>query len=492
MLPTGVAKTRLPLVLYKGLLRKAKLFDRYPILKAYCNDPLKRGTLYIPSVSFHVIVKESFRVEEERQFDLSRGFKMYREWADIYASVSKKITWYNQPLPTGSSKKKEPVVKHIQNIIPGSVLISHPAVFEKHEGSEIVLVLQRNEYETMALLIQGRDLRADEGEEVESNSLLSPLQNSNSLFSQMAPAISSEAEFAEELSDFDDESRRKVIIVDSREMDPDSEGGTIAVHKFTIPAIELEEKTERDMSQFGHFQVLKRSSDDYSDDYGYDAYDYEDDYDDDYDDNDVDADEADFITRAEVDGDEDYEADYDENRDLDQIADDGRGKENNPSVLMQDYPKDCPPPRDPKQDYINSKTVYKGGTRFAAKYVVIYNKSNKSRLEGEWLSDNLSFEVFSSKESMKKSKISALPPHQYRIFQGYHIFATEKLEKQVADGAYFVCHTPLEILNFDKNLDKPPVLSTEEIWSQILMGMGGEFSHFAHSRKSPLEKLSAE
>jgi putative AlgH/UPF0301 family transcriptional regulator len=494
MLPTGVpAKTRLPLVLYKGLLRKAKLFDRYPILKAYCNDPLKRGTLYIPSVSFHAIVRESFRIEEERQFDLSRGFKMYREWADIYASVSKKITWYNQSLPTELSEQKEPVVKHIKNIIPGSVLISHPAMFEKNEGSEIVLVLQRNEYETMALLIQGKNLRADEDESPNSLSL-TPQQKANNLFSQMAPAISSEADFAQELKDFDDESIRKVIIVDDSDMDPNSKGGTFAIHKFIIPT---SEEKEQDNSEFERGSYRAGIRDDLSDD-GYDAYDYESFEGDGYD---VEAGEDEYVARAEDEDydddydDDDYDDDYDEGRDLDQIADDGRGKKNNPSVLalpVEDSPKDVPPPQTPKQDFISSKTVYKGGTRFAAKYVVIYNKSNKSKLEGEWLSDNLNFEVFTSKESMKKSKINTLPPHQYRIFQGYHIFPTEQLEKQVADGTYFVCHTPLEILNFDKNLDNPPVLSTEEIWSNILMEMGGEFSHFAHSRKSPMEKVTAE
>jgi putative AlgH/UPF0301 family transcriptional regulator len=537
MLPSGVpSKTRLPLVLYKGLLRKAKLFDRYPILKAYCNNPLKRGTLYIPSLSFHEVIKSSFRQEEHLQFDMSKGFKMFREWNDIYASVSKKITWYNQSLPA-SSKKKEPVVKHIKNIIPGSVLISHPAVFEKNEGSQIVLILQRNEYETMALLIQGRDLRADEED---SNSLFTPQEKRKNSFADLGPALSSEPDFAEDLKDFDDENIRKVLIVDS-DIDQNSEGPysvSATVHKITVPVDKVQ--GGKGGAQFANsiagIQFTHSLSHDYEGDYGYDAYDYmnlSDDYD-------VDAGEDDLVARDgsngevaddEDDGVHDYydyeyqyenynnETDYDDDgdRDLDQIADDGRGKENNPTIMMKEEPKEIPNPVSPllsnqntttkpatsavvpskqtpitntKEDIINSKTVYKGGERYPAKYVVVYTKANKSKLEGEWLSDNLFFEVFSSIETMKKSKIVTLPSQQYRIFQGYHLFQTETLEKQVADGAYFVCHTPLEILHFDNNLDKPLVLSTEEIWSKILMEMGGEFSHFAYSRKSPMEKVT--
>jgi putative AlgH/UPF0301 family transcriptional regulator len=484
MLPAGApAKARLPLVLYKGLLRKAKLFDRYPILKAYCHDPLRRGTLYIPSVSFHTIIKESFRVipEKESTFDISRGFKMYREWNDVYVSVSKRITWYNQTLPEATKREKQqPAVLHIQNITPGSVLISHPAAFEKNEGSEIVLILQRNEYETMGLLIQGKDLCTDD----DSNSLFSPkLRQKDNIFSQLGDTLSSESEFAQDLKDFHDETTRKVIVVDS-DMDLN---GPFAIRKFSAPLSE----NAKGAGEFhnAEFQIVE--GEDYDDsDYGYDAYDYENmtgEADDNEGDSDIDIDvyDEELIPRSEYD-----EDDYDEDRDLDQIADDGRGKENNPSVLLEEVntkeeENSATPAK--KSDAIKAKTVYKGGSRFLAKYVVIYTRPNKSKIEGHWLSDNLCFEVFSSKEAMNKSKIVTLPPQQYRIFQGYHLFNTETLEKQVADGAYFICHTPLEILHFD-NLDKPPVLSTEEIWSNILMEMGGEFSHFAYSRKSPMEE----
>jgi len=469
MLQAGLlpAKTRLPLVLYKGLLRKAQLFDRYPILKAYSKNPLRRGTLYIPSVSFHTIVKESFRIpENESGFDWSRGFKLYREWNDVYIEVSKKITWFNQYLPE-CTKQKEPVVKHIECIIPGSVIISHPAHFEKNEGSEIVLILQRNEYETMGLIIKGK------GEN--ENNLLS-MNSKGDIFT--FPNIESQ-EFAEELKDFDDEQRKYFIV--------DTSGDVNSQFK-----IDLDKKDENDDESYDDKGVSVNT--DYDDEYdeendnydSYEVYDIQE-----FEESENAAEEADNI---EISGEQQYvcELEEEEERDLDQIADDGRGRKNSPSLLLNEI-ADGIHPLVPKSDF-NAKTIYKGGARFTNKFVVVYTRQNISELEGDWLSENLYFSVFPDKEAMMNSKIVTLPPHQYRIFQGYHLLQTETVEKQVADGSYFVCHTPLEILHFENNLDDPPVLSTEEMWSKILMEMGGEFSHFAYSRKGPVlkEKSNSE
>jgi len=491
MLQAGVPlKTRLPLVLYKGLLRKAQLFDRYPILKAYSKNPLRRGTLYIPSVSFHTIIKESFRLtKNEYHFDVAQGFKLFREWNDVYLAVSKKITWYNQTIPE-SIHQKEPIVKHILSIIPGSVLVSHPAAFEKNEGSEVVLVLQRNEYETMGLLIQGRDFLEDLEEE-ESNSLLSTNNNKRERNYAQSSVISG-AEFAEELKDtlsYDDEQRKYIIVDTSGDVN-----APFAIHKIDLPykddgdEEEYYEDEEDDVQRHGTRDNDDAEGDDY---YGYDAYDENEEN------GDVEAGEDDLVIK-EVNVDVEIEDDVDgtgEERDLDQIADDGRGRDNSPTLTMKEDTSACGIVKNElSKEELSAKTIYKGGARFATKYVVVYTKPNKSELEGEWLSENLYFSVFHDKETMKKSKIVTLPPQQYRIFQGYHLFQTEVLEKQVADGSYFVCHSPLEILDFDKDLNNPPVLSTEEIWSKILMEMGGEFSHFAYARKSPIgmEKSKTE
>jgi hypothetical protein len=52
--------SRVSLILYKGLLRRARIFDRHPILKAYSTDPLK-NSLYIPTISFVQVVKEAYQ-----------------------------------------------------------------------------------------------------------------------------------------------------------------------------------------------------------------------------------------------------------------------------------------------------------------------------------------------------------------------------------------------------------------------------------------------
>jgi hypothetical protein len=99
---------RVSLILYKGLLRRAKLFDRHPILKAYSTDPLK-DSLYVPTLSFSQIIKQAFRfvclslfsgfllffanMQPEKSFSLSKGFALYKKWNDVYTVVSKKVSF---------------------------------------------------------------------------------------------------------------------------------------------------------------------------------------------------------------------------------------------------------------------------------------------------------------------------------------------------------------------------------------------------------------
>jgi putative AlgH/UPF0301 family transcriptional regulator len=285
----------------------------------------------------------------------------------------------------------------------------------------------------------------------------------------------------------DDVEQRKYLIVDTS----GDVNAPFTLHKIDIPYDELNKEDGEEEFYDDDDDGMHVMGADFSGDYedgteGYDGYDYQNEEEDE-----ANA-ESENIIKEVNENDEDDNEENDGERSLDQIADDGRGRHNSPTLIMKEVADDINNPIS-KAD-MNSKTVYKGGARFSTKYVVVYTKPNNSDLEGEWLSENLFFSVFPDKEAMRKSKIVTLPPQQYRIFQGYHLFQTETLEKQVADGAYFVCHTPLEILHFENNLDTPPVLSTEEIWSKLLMEMGGEFSHFAHSRKDPtlMEKTKTE
>jgi len=51
-------------ILYRGLLRKSKTFDNYPLLKAWCDDPFSPANYtkwYSPKISFYEEIRKAFR-----------------------------------------------------------------------------------------------------------------------------------------------------------------------------------------------------------------------------------------------------------------------------------------------------------------------------------------------------------------------------------------------------------------------------------------------
>jgi putative AlgH/UPF0301 family transcriptional regulator len=150
---------------------------------------------------------------------------------------------------------------------------------------------------------------------------------------------------------------------------------------------------------------------------------------------------------------------------------------------------ELPSESNPKKKSENKSTwkaIYFGGSRLRSKYVVLYNPQqaeSESTLKGQPMCENVSYSIMADKNVLNDS-ISSLPRQsEYRVFQGYELFSTKVLEKELYDGAYIISHLSRDTGDARGFLVDPPALSSEEMWTQLLSSMGGEFAHFGQIKK---------
>lgn len=556
--------SRASLILYKGLLRRARLFDRHPILKAYCTDPLK-NTLYIPTFSFSQVIREAFRWPEKK-FTLSRGFTLYKEWNDVYISVSKKIPWFDHhcyesnatliltssttdsegAVPDSMEVAKDSVkvskVQHIERIVPGAILISHPAAFEKNIGNEVVLVLQRNERETIGLALQGVPLAVPARQKKRKASALS-MEDVSSIINKLNTAAG-EGDLDEAYSDSE---ITAFVTIETQPGDAGSVMGDEDDSESVTRAGDDDTSDTETVTATATVTVLQPLLDE---------------------DQEESIAEGDEILQIDVDDEEeeDYAAEglttgtlsirkvSDSPTEPSLTAPDPESKTEESTAKLSDStalsastentneepkssavstPLSIPSPtsstsESKPQSTLSTtassstsattsdsnveefkKTIYRGGPRFPQQYVVLFANPNALDVQGHRLTDDLSFLLLDGFENLKVCEVLSLPTSQFRVFQGYQLFNTSLIEKEVQLGSYIVAYSPTPLLhsmlsinamdhdneaakspadNTEKGadqitLDEPVTRTTEDMWSGILSSMGGEFVSFAYSRR---------
>jgi hypothetical protein len=105
-------------LLYRSLLRRSRVFDKFPISKVY----LKR----YPNSCYRE-VRTAFReaVSQSPLEALSTGFSQYKRLGQALDQVSKEVPWYNSSCLQTSSTR-DPYVVPLQKVEKGSVLLVHP------------------------------------------------------------------------------------------------------------------------------------------------------------------------------------------------------------------------------------------------------------------------------------------------------------------------------------------------------------------------------
>jgi len=150
-------------VIYKGLLRKAQIFDKYPLLKAWCDYPLYRHTQkkwYRPKISFYQEVRLNFRNPQgyyNLQQPINEALEVYRYWNNIQLYVSSKVIGFNEYLELRRFSlipvQVPPVITPINKIETGSILITHPRFDNPQWSKSIILILNHNSNNTIGVIL---------------------------------------------------------------------------------------------------------------------------------------------------------------------------------------------------------------------------------------------------------------------------------------------------------------------------------------------------
>jgi putative AlgH/UPF0301 family transcriptional regulator len=159
-------------ILYKGLLRKAKTFDNYPLLKAWCDHPFSNSELkkwYSPKISFYEEVRKAFRKPLFGPNQVSQAIfyatGIYKTWNNVYSLVSAKMInfdSYIKKMPTHAQELSSPVVPItlLDKIEPGVILIAHPRDEHPEWSKSIILIIKHNSEKTIGLMLNKRILTA--------------------------------------------------------------------------------------------------------------------------------------------------------------------------------------------------------------------------------------------------------------------------------------------------------------------------------------------
>jgi len=152
-------------ILYKGLLRKAKTFDNYPLLKAWADNPNtnRQKKWYSPQISFYDEVKTAFRKPwfgmNQEMRGLSYAMHTYKNWTEVYSLASSKILNFETYIENKvSHPQAEGPVHLINQIEPGCILIAHPRDEDSTWGQSIILILKHNNRSTVGVILNKKEL----------------------------------------------------------------------------------------------------------------------------------------------------------------------------------------------------------------------------------------------------------------------------------------------------------------------------------------------
>jgi len=137
-------------VLYRGLLRTAERYDRYPLSKVYLEYGGKKK--YTPTVSLREEIRKNWRATSEH--NLLNGFDHYKYLRTTFHKMEQSLPWYNQL----TLQTIEPVMEQVtiqttvlqkpvlsNEIKPGNVLLAHPSISGYYSRSVILLIKQTND-----------------------------------------------------------------------------------------------------------------------------------------------------------------------------------------------------------------------------------------------------------------------------------------------------------------------------------------------------------
>jgi putative AlgH/UPF0301 family transcriptional regulator len=143
--------------LYRGLIRKAILFDKYPVLKATLTLPrpqpnLERTAflspwlgirLYTPSISFKECVRIAFRKSTSNPAeDINYAFKVLRTMNKAQDLISKKLPDFlsNPYIPQKEVNTSSKCVLPTDTVKKGTLLIAHPYILSNDFRRSVVLI----------------------------------------------------------------------------------------------------------------------------------------------------------------------------------------------------------------------------------------------------------------------------------------------------------------------------------------------------------------
>jgi len=143
-------------LLYKKLIKRAKYFDKYPLVKCLADKPKHATEIlgtgwYARPQSYASATNQIFRkpvTKPQLSSKLSNGFETLRNLVKEIEKVTKQVPNYID-LPYDPHKQlkeqKERKVKLIENVKVdvGNILISHPRLLHEQWKRKVVLLLER-------------------------------------------------------------------------------------------------------------------------------------------------------------------------------------------------------------------------------------------------------------------------------------------------------------------------------------------------------------
>jgi putative AlgH/UPF0301 family transcriptional regulator len=161
-------------ILYKGLLKKSRTFDNYPLLKAWCDDPFSPSNFpkwYSPKISFYEEIRKAFRKPHFSPNEVSQSIKyatgIYKTWNNVYSLLSSRMTnfdsYIDKKLPAHSKEllsSREVPITLLDKIEPGSLLIAHPRDDNPQWSKSLLLILKHDAQKTIGVILNKRLMTA--------------------------------------------------------------------------------------------------------------------------------------------------------------------------------------------------------------------------------------------------------------------------------------------------------------------------------------------
>jgi len=148
-----VGLRRFTRLLYRGLLYRARQFDRYPLLKVFVNRPYREECWYRPYISFSEEVRTKFRrplPPSNVQGALQEGWRAYKKLNAVHDIVSSQIMWFDKISPKSLTKSSVTATDHVR---PGTILICHPRDRESRFVQTVILILKHDVQGTLGVVL---------------------------------------------------------------------------------------------------------------------------------------------------------------------------------------------------------------------------------------------------------------------------------------------------------------------------------------------------